>query len=133
MYRAIFTGISICILLSNCSKDHTLQTTGCTNCPDTVSFQFAIIPIFKQNCAINGTCHSGSNVQNGHFDLDSAVAYAQATQVGTGYVIPGNPINSILYDELSPGVNQHMPVGIQLDDCTIQEIYCWIKQGALNN
>jgi hypothetical protein len=132
MVKSIFFGLILCLLLSTCTKDHTGQST-CTGCVDTVSFRANIIPIFNQNCATSTSCHIGSNAVSGHFNLDSTVAYAQATQAGTGYVVPGNPVNSILYDQLMPGANQHMPIGSQLDNCSIQQVYCWIEQGALNN
>lgn len=118
-------------MLSGCAKDKA-QTSTCTTCPAT-SFKADIIPIFNTNCATTTSCHHGSNAVSGHLDLDSTVAYAQATQAGTGYVKPNDANNSILYDQLFAGVGQHMPIGGQLDQCTMQKIYCWIQEGAPNN
>ncbi len=132
MGRAIFTGIILMVVLGACTKNHPDSNT-CTTCPATVSFKADIIPIFSQNCATTTTCHHGSNASSGHFNLDSAVAYSQATMSGTGYIIAGNANGSILYDQLLSTGNPHMPVGVQLDNCTIQKIYCWIEQGANNN
>ena len=127
--------IGIClilvVMLYSCAKDKT-QANTCTTCP-TISFKADIIPIFNQNCATTTSCHHGSNAVSSHLDLDSAVAYSQATQAGTGYVKPNDANNSILYDQLFAGVGHHMPVGGQLDQCTMQKIYCWIQEGALNN
>ena len=80
-------------------------------------------------------CHTGpANTAAGHVSLDSVLAYAQVTYPGKGYVVASYPNNSILYSQLLPGFPNHMPNnGGQLDDCTIQKIYCWIQQGALDN
>ena len=127
--------IALCLILAfilpGCAKDKS-HTSTCTTCPAT-SFKSDIIPIFNTNCATTTACHHGSNAVSAHLDLDSSVAYAQATQAGTGYVKPNDANNSILYDQLFAGVGHHMPVGGQLDPCTMQKIYCWIQQGALNN
>jgi hypothetical protein len=121
------------IMLSGCVKDKT-QTTNCTTC-SAISFKSDIIPILNQNCATTTACHQGSSSGNGHLNLDSTVAYTALTQSGTGYVKDSNAINSIFYDEIASPTNAstHMPIGIQLDQCTVQKVYCWIQEGAPNN
>lgn len=130
---AIWFWLVVVIALSGCTKDKTIST-GCITCP-AISFKADIIPIFNHNCAATTVCHQGSFAGNGHLNLDSAVAYSQATEPGTGYVKDSDAVNSIIYDELASPVNAstHMPIGIQLDPCTVQKVYCWIQEGAPNN
>ncbi len=130
----ILLGLLWVVVLSGCQKDKTPTGSTCTTCSAT-SFKTDIIPILNQNCATSTACHQGSFAANGHLNLDSAVAYAQITAAGTGYIIDSNANNSIVYDELASPTNAgtHMPIGIQLDQCTVQKVYCWIQQGALNN
>ncbi|HWB63562.1 MAG TPA: c-type cytochrome domain-containing protein [Chitinophagales bacterium] len=126
---AVPVGLFCLAVIGSCSKDQA-NKQNCGSCP-TVSFKADIIPVFMQNCALSG-CHDAvTHEQN--LDLDSAVAYVNATRSGTGWVKPSDPANSILLSQLYAGSNNHMPVGGQLDDCTIQKVSCWISQGALNN
>ena len=128
MRRAILVCFILVALLSGCTRDEAVQ---CQNCA-AISFKTDIIPIFQVYCTTG--CHTGPlSTAKGHFSLDSAVAYSQATEPGAGYVVPGNANYSLIYSELLAGNSLHMPVGSQLDPCTIQKVYCWINQGALNN
>ena len=132
MGRMFFFSSVLLLLFSACAKDKVANNNCPTTCPN-VSFKAIIIPIFRANCAISG-CHDVATSANKYVDLDSTHAYTSATQAGTGYVVAGNPSYSILLGQLYPGVANHMPNnGAQLDDCTIQDISCWIQQGALNN
>jgi hypothetical protein len=130
---AILVCIVWVVMLSGCQRDKTPANT-CTTCP-AISFKADIIPIFNQYCATSTACHQGSNSVSANLNLDSTVAYTEATRAGTGYVIDSNANNSILYDQLLYPLNNnhHMPVGLQLDQCDIQKIYCWIQEGAPNN
>jgi hypothetical protein len=131
MCRATFLAFIALVFLSGCTKDK----SSLGNCPQgcsAVSFKADIIPIFATNCALTG-CHDAVTAYD-HVALDSAQAYVSAMQPGVGYVVPGNPSASILLGQLYPNVTNHMPNnGKQLDACSIQEISCWIQQGALNN
>lgn len=132
MWRAIGICIIIIVCLSSCTKDTAIHNT-CPACPSNISFSNAIIPVFKTYCAIVG-CHTGPAASApGRISLDSAIAYAQATHPGTGYVVAGNADFSLLYSQLQAGAPNHMPVGSQLDACDIQKIQCWINQGAMDN
>jgi hypothetical protein len=130
----VLVGMVGIIILSGCQKDKTPTGNTCTTCSAT-SFKADIIPILNQNCAGSTACHQGSFAANGHLNLDSTVAYAQLTAAGTGYVLDSNAVNSIFYDELASPINAstHMPIGIVLDQCTVQKVYCWIQEGAPNN
>ena len=130
MSRAIALGFLLLMFLSGCTPD---KVSNCPSTCPTISFKADIIPIFAANCAISG-CHNIATGLNDHLALDSANAYTDALQPGTGYVVPGNPTSSILLGQLYAGVSNHMPNnGQQLDACDIQKISCWIQQGALNN
>ena len=132
MGRAICAGVIFLMLFSACSKDKVPNNNCPATCP-AISFKADIIPIFKANCALSG-CHDVASSANGNVALDSADAWASATQPGKGYVVAYNPSYSILLGQLYAGVPHHMPNnGGQLDACVIQEISCWIQQGALNN
>ena len=131
MYRIVLVGFLLLWCLASCTKDNA-SNSSCAAC-GSISFRADIIPIFFSQCAKSG-CHTGQPAMAaGHISLDSAIAYGQATYPGKGYVNAGNPNSSILYSQLLSGSINHMPVGGQLDPCTIQKIYCWIQQGALDN
>ena len=122
--------LALSVLLSNCTKDKTpLSNCQYQSCP-IVSFNANIIPIFTQYCDAHG-CHNAASHEGG-LNLDSAMAYIEATGAGTGYITPGYPLNSIIYNQFG----QHImpPTGYSAPSaCEVQEIYCWIEQGALNN
>ena len=129
-FRTILLIAALATGISSCTKDRT-KDTSCATCPVT-SFKTDIVPIFTQSCAMTA-CHTGQ-FPAGNINLDPAVAYAQVTVQGKGYVNAGNPSTSILYGQLFAGATNHMPNnGQQLDPCDIQKIYCWINEGALNN
>ena len=131
MVRAILVSAFLAAVLYGCTRDQASTTASCPGCP-AISFTADIIPIFQANCV--SACHTGpTGSAAGHISLDSAVAYAQITESGTGYVVPGYANYSLVYSELLAGNSLHMPVGGQLDPCSIQKIYCWINQGAKDN
>jgi len=129
MFKVILPALIAIVCCTSCTKDMT-KPSNCNTCL-TYSFKANIVPIFQQNCAIPG-CHDAGD-QAGNLTLDSALAYSQITQSGTGYVNPGSPTTSVLLSQLYTGASNHMPQDGQLDACTIQEIYCWIQEGAKNN
>jgi hypothetical protein len=105
---------------------------SCPACSSSLSFKSTIIPIFQTSCAIAG-CHDSITHQSS-LNLDSAQAYATATEPGTGNVTPGDAGNSLMYTLLNAGGTNGMPKGLPpLAPCEIQEIECWINQGAKNN
>ena len=89
MRRAIPVCMILIAFLSACTKDQAPGIT-CQSCAAiSISFNADIIPIFKANCTAN--CHTGPGATApGRISLDSAIAYAQVTHGGTGYVIAGN-------------------------------------------
>lgn len=128
MCRTILVCMILIAFIPGCTRDEAVQ---CQNCP-AISFKTDIMPIFQTYCTVG--CHTGPiRTAKGHFSLDSAIAYSQATEPGTGYVVAGNANYSLLYSELLVGNSLHMPISTQLDPCTIRKIQCWINQGALNN
>jgi hypothetical protein len=131
MWKAIGVCIII-LLLASCTRD-TAYYNPCPSCPSNISFRTAIIPIFTANCSTVG-CHNATT-DAFSLNLDSAHAYAAATEPGTGNVSPGNAEGSLLYTILlGTAGSHHMPLDAPpLSPCEIQDIGCWINQGALNN
>jgi len=131
MWRAILV-CGIMVFISGCTRDEA-PYSPCPDCPPTISFKAAIIPIFAANCAITG-CHNATT-DAFYQNFDSTHAYESATRPGTGNVVPGDAEGSLLYTILlgTAGAN-HMPLNAgQLPPCEIKSIACWINQGALNN
>jgi len=132
MWRAIPVCIFIIVVLASCTRDTAIYNP-CPSCPSNISFKSAIIPIFAANCAITG-CHNATTDAFSQ-NFDSAHAYASATRPGTGNVTPYNANNSLLYTILlGTGGANHMPLNAApLNPCEIQQIACWINQGAQDN
>jgi hypothetical protein len=130
MRRAGLVCLVVIGALAGCTRDQA-PDSPCPPCP-TISFKADIIPIFAANCAITG-CHDAAT-DAFSLNLDSAHAYAKATEHGTGNVTPYDANNSLLYTILLSSTASHMPLNApQLPPCEIQAIGCWINQGALNN
>ncbi len=110
-----------------------VHSSNCTeNLSDTISFAKHIVPIFRTNCAI-ASCHSGSRPE-GNLNLETSVAYVHITRPNRGYLDINVPKNSILYNSLTSTANQMPPFpSSKLNDCEINQIMKWMKQGAKNN
>jgi len=93
-----------------------------------ISFSQQIMPIIRQSCSINSSCHIGATNDNGHIDLSDSVAYN--TIISKGLVNTASPTSSLMYSEIQTGF---MPPGMHLPANEAKEILDWIKQGALNN
>lgn len=120
----LFIVFLIAFFVVGCRKDFERARPVNLNTP--VLFSKTIQPIFDDNCAKSG-CH----VEFGQSpNLFRGVAYDQL--MGLGYVDPTNPEGSLLYQKVSATVKQ-MPPTEKLSSIQINNIYAWIKQGALNN
>jgi len=97
---------------------------------DSALFKSDIQPILAKHCSTSG-CHSGANPK-GNLNLEATVAYSQLLKPGSGYVDIVNPKQSVLYSSLVSKSNPMPPSG-NLDQCTIDLIETWMKQGAKNN
>jgi hypothetical protein len=107
-----------------------VPVASCNNSGKTVSFSNDIQPIFTNNCN-NVGCHSG-NSPAGNLNLEVGKAYAQLSKTGRGYIDVTEPNNSVLLSAMLDTTNPMPPSG-KLDDCTIDLIRTWMKQGGLNN
>ena len=122
--------VILLLFFVSCTRDKT--SSNCPPCTSAISFKTNVLPIFQISCAVQGchdvTTHAAAVV------LDSANAYTNITQAGTGYIIAYNANASLFYTTLnSPGVNG-MPKGLPpLPQCQVETIACWINQGAKNN
>jgi len=130
-WRAILVCVILLRISSSCTRDKA-SADSCPGCPTTVSFKADILPIFQANCAIGG-CHTPPTNAGG-LNLDSTNAYATATDPGTGNVDTAYPKSSVLWLAVQQGGSTGMPLNAApLPPCQVQEIYCWIEQGAHNN
>ena len=131
MWRAILVCIILIAVLSSCTRD-TAVYDPCPACPPNISFKSAIIPIFQANCAISGCHDAASHAYN--VNLDSASAYSTVIAPGSGFIYNNTANQSILYNILIGTSNRMPPTGYnQLNPCQVQDIGCWINQGAQNN
>ncbi|MBK6444999.1 MAG: hypothetical protein IPG90_00725 [Bacteroidetes bacterium] len=122
--------IIVGITFHSCKYD-TFENEPCQlKIPDEVSFHADILPVLRENCSTVG-CHSGGN-PTGHLNLDDSLAYGELSRAGSGYINTNIPTHSLFYSQLI-SISQPMPPNGKLDDCTIEMILRWIKQGALNN
>lgn len=88
-----------------------------------ISFSLAIEPIFTEATCVN--CHGGGLP----LVLTPGNAYNSIT--GLGLVVPGDPVNSIIYSYPNPSTGTHgtkYKTQAQVDSLSL-----WIFQGALNN
>jgi hypothetical protein len=125
----IIVALYASVYFSACAYDK-LETKPCAANPEVVSFSEDLIPLFTTNCAIPN-CHIGPNPA-GNLQLDSANAYAELTQAGSGYVDTTNARGSILYIQMTVASSVMPPSG-KLDDCKIDLIEKWIQQGGKRN
>lgn len=110
------------VTFSSCYYDE-LPDENLIPLPSQVSFATSVQPIFNQNCV---ACHSGNQAP----DLRSANSF---TQLMNGYVVPGNPENSILYKSLIGQGAPLMPPNGAINQSKINLVKQWISEGALNN
>ncbi len=134
----ILAGLAIIGISTQCTYKKWPEAPS-TSVPDTISFNKQLEPLFIAYCT-TGPCHNANYASyspNAVFSLDSSVAYTSLLYGGRGYVVPGNPGTSILYQDVndressSYGMpqNPYPPLSV----AQVQEIYNWIQQGAKNN
>jgi hypothetical protein len=120
-------GFLTSFFVSACTHEP-VQTLCAT--PTTVSFSKDILPVFNQYCSTSG-CHAGAS-PSGNLNLETAVAYAQLTRKGKGYIDTLTPQYSVLFSSMNATYNPMPPTG-KLDKCTIDKVLNWIQQKAKNN
>jgi mono/diheme cytochrome c family protein len=122
--KKIFSGITVTafglVLLQSCTY-HKEMLVPLANCPDTANVSFAanVRPLLQANCF---SCH-GNGASEGNISLDT---YDHVKQVA----ISGRLLGSISHSQgFAP-----MPLGAgKLNDCNINEISTWIREGTQNN
>jgi hypothetical protein len=116
-YLLLSTFFASIVILSSCYKDNKedLYNTG-TNCDtNIISWNKDIQPIVQNSCALSG-CHNTTTPSAG---------YDFTTFSGVKLMVDNNRF----YDVISSGT---MPKGAsKLDDCSIEKIKIWIRNGAL--
>lgn len=111
LFLSIFAGIMVFL---SCKKDVTPPAT----CTDQISFATDVLPVIQTNCSTSG-CHDASNA--GGYNLSS-------------YVGISNSADAVYHAMNHDSGFQPMPAGAsKLADSTIQNFFCWIQQGKLDN
>jgi hypothetical protein len=119
---AVFTGACFFFLLS-CSKASEDQLRGNNSACDTAGMRYSVnvVPILELNCY---GCHGAGNTDgSGGISLDS---YAGLKKYADNGYLEGNITHAAGY--------VGMPYGQpKMDDCDINKIIDWIRQGAPDN
>lgn len=104
-------------------------------CAAPVSYAKTIQPIFDTTCALSG-CHQGPSGALG-LVLDAGVSYdniVDKAALGSSkkFISPGAPEDSFLFDRVraANGASIMPPIGDPVPAAQIEQIRCWIKQGA---
>lgn len=108
------------------NQNNGTDTTGTTSNPcskDTVYFVNEILPMLNSNCAQSG-CHDAIT------HAEDIVLNSYATIVGSKGFKKGDPDETKIYKAIIDG---EMPPNGSLPQESIDKLYKWIKQGALNN
>ncbi|HVS91275.1 MAG TPA: hypothetical protein VHE59_04535 [Mucilaginibacter sp.] len=110
--------------LTGCYKDVVLPVAGAdpNAPPKQYSFSKDIAPLLNTNCAKSG-CHVAGAQSP---DMETAVSYNSL--VNGGFVNTDFPSQSILYQQLTGNMEEHMP-----NAADRQKVYDWIRTGAQNN
>ena len=114
--------ICLVLLMSSCYYDAYPEEEVIPP-PEDVSYQADIMPLWVQCVG----CHNGNEPP----DLRDENSY---NSLLNGYVVPGNPDASTLYNSLigTNGVSL-MPPGSKWPETKISLVKAWIDQGAKNN
>lgn len=104
-------------------------------CATPVDYEKTIQPIFSSTCALGG-CHKGPSGVLG-LVLDAGASYDlivdKAAQGSSKKLIaPGDPDASFLFDRVraADGASIMPPVGDPVPAAQVEQIRCWIQQGA---
>jgi hypothetical protein len=120
----ILTGLVL--LMAGCYKDKTVYFETGEEITRVVSFANDIVPIFNSSCNISG-CHSPGGKAP---DLSASNAFNSLS--GGGFLSPGDPTSSVLYQWMTGKKGTPMPVsGMNKDYNSL--VQAWLKQGANNN
>ena len=116
----------VLILTTACSDifKTEIDVTDCANSDIECSYEESIQPIFTLNCT---NCHNASQ-SSGGLSLESHNAL-----MVNNVIVPGDSLNSKLWEMLSGETLPIMPPSGNLDDSSIHMIAKWIQAGALDN
>ena len=116
----------ILILITSCTEifKTEIDIADCSNSDVECSYSESIQPIFTLNCT---NCHNASQ-SSGGLSLESYNAL-----MVNNVIVPGDSLNSKLWEMLSGETLPIMPPSGKLDDSSIYMIAKWIQAGALDN
>jgi cytochrome c5 len=92
--------------------------------PDTVYFQYDVLPIFISSCAMSG-CHDAKTISAGYQLTD----YASIMKKG---IVAGKATSSNVYASIYNGVMPVRGSGVTMSQAQKDMIAKWINQGAKN-
>jgi hypothetical protein len=97
--------------------------------PDSICFKQDILPVFINSCAIDN-CHNGIS-QGGEDELYALNSYATIRP----HVVPNNPGASIVYEVVTVGGENAMPMSPipPLTDSQKELLRKWIAEGAIDS
>jgi uncharacterized membrane protein len=115
--RVFFLTLFLAVFTS-CTKDKTVPAEP-LECDDVISFEQHVQPIIMNSCATTG-CHSASSSANNMVFESYESVFEYRDEI----------LKAVRHES---GVTP-MPIGAdQLSEIEIQNIACWIAQGASNN
>lgn len=117
-FAGILALISFFLLAVGCKKDKTSQSAIESDCETIISYESDIRQTIQQSCNTTGCHNAGANTAGYNFETYESVSTNASI------------ILSVIRHE--PGVVA-MPIGEKLSDEYIENFYCWIEQGKLNN
>ena len=113
----LFIAASFTLIIS-CKKDQTTQEELNTECETTISYESDIRQTIQQSCNTTG-CHNAAASSAGY-------SFETHQQVSTH----ADMILKVIRHE--PDVVA-MPIGGKLSDDYIENFFCWMEQGKLDN
>ncbi|MCO6461797.1 MAG: hypothetical protein J5I59_10355 [Saprospiraceae bacterium] len=112
---------SILFLSYGCYNDDIETLSAVSSCDTTdMTFEKDIMPIISTSCALSG-CHNAQSVLT--FSLTN---YEEVLPI----VLDGRLVKAIKHQ---PGIFPMPKNTAMLDECTINKIESWIRDGAANN
>lgn len=111
------------VTISSCNKDKTqlpvVVPVTPEQCADTISFAGFVGPMIEANCSTSG-CHDAATASNG-YNLEGHLNISTNAQA---------ILNVINHESGVVAMPYFQP---KLSDTIIQQFFCWVDQGALDN
>lgn len=131
MFRIVFLCCLIIALYACQHKAYTVHTDHSLSICDTyraISYRYDIQPVFVSNCY---ACHSAAQASTGALDLETFSSLKAYLNNGfRGDSIYGS---KLFHCMLHANLALPMPPTYKLDTCSLNMVYKWLANGALQN